>query len=78
MSRNDGTVSGNFFIIAAQGNVLLEADRNGKILGKVFLDKKKHRQPEGITFLDKNTLVIGDEGDDGRARLTIYRAGMSD
>ncbi len=67
-------VTGHFFIIAARGNLLVEVDADGKLIDRVRLDPKRHRQPEGIAFTRTNDLVISDEGGEGRARLTIYPA----
>ena len=35
-------------------------------------EKKIHNQPEGITILPNQTLIIADEGDNKRATLTKY------
>jgi hypothetical protein len=64
--------TGNFFILSAQSRMIIELDPLGKILGIVELKASRHNQPEGITFLSDNTLIISDEAVEGRARLTFY------
>lgn len=64
--------TGNFFILSSQGNVLIEISPEGEILGRKFLDRKRHFQPEGITFTPDNCLLIGDEGGNRKARITKY------
>ncbi len=65
-------VTGNFFILSSQSRMIIEIDPQGDILGLINLKSSPHEQPEGITFLKDNTLVISDEAGDGRARLTFY------
>lgn len=65
--------SGNYFIISARGeNVLLEADKSGKVLGVQKLNEKLHRQPEGITFLKDQTIIISDEAAGKKPTITKY------
>ena len=64
--------TGNFFILSAGSRMIIELGPLGKILGIVELKASRHSQPEGITFLSDNTLIISDEAVDGRARLTFY------
>jgi uncharacterized protein YjiK len=71
-------VTGHFFIVSAQGRILIEISSQGKILGRCLLDKKLHPQPEGITFTPDLDLLIGDEGGNGRARITRYRPSGND
>jgi len=64
-------VSGNYFIISANPEVILEADRQGNLIGAVKLNDKNHNQPEGITFLKDGTMVLADESNGKKAKLTI-------
>ncbi len=64
--------TGNFFVLAAREGLLLEVSPTGRIMDLVELPRRRHRQPEGIAFLDDGTLVIADEGDGRRGRLTFY------
>ncbi len=54
--------SGNFFVISAVGNSILELTPAGKILAYASLPKKYHEQPEGIAFDAKGVLYIANEG----------------
>jgi len=36
------------------------------------LDKKRHRQAEGIAVTQDGLLIIADEAGKGRARLSVY------
>jgi uncharacterized protein YjiK len=63
--------SGNFFLISAKGQYIVELSPDGKILAHARFPKKAHPQPEGITFLRGGELVIADEGKK-HGTLTIY------
>ena len=64
-------VSGNFYIISANIRAIIEISPDGKILAAVKLDKKYHKQPEGITMLPDGSLIIADEGNGGKGFITI-------
>ncbi|HOJ05341.1 MAG TPA: SdiA-regulated domain-containing protein [Bacteroidota bacterium] len=64
--------SGTFLLLSSEGRYLLELRGNGEIIGAVRLEKKRHRQPEGVTMLRDGTLVISDEGGK-HGTLTLYR-----
>jgi uncharacterized protein YjiK len=61
-----------FFIIAANGNEIVEISKDGKFLGKEKLPKSVHVQPEGITFSSDGTLFISNEGKDDSGTIVIY------
>lgn len=65
-------ITGTFFVIAANGNMIVEISNEGKELGKEKLPPKFHAQPEGITFSKDGTLYISNEGKDQSANLVIY------
>jgi len=69
IARNPKT--GNFYVIAAKGNLMVEINRQGFVVAVTKLDTKKHYQPEGISFLDEKTLFICDEGK-RKGSLTKY------
>ena len=48
-----------------------EVSPEGKILDAKLFDSKKHKQPEGITFLDDGSLILADEGKGGKGFITI-------
>ncbi len=66
----DGT---SFFILSAQGRLIVEVSLEGRILGIAELNKENHPQPEGITFIPEKDLIIADEGRNGKATITVYR-----
>jgi len=61
-----------FFIIAANGNEIVEISNEGKLLGKEKLHGRIHAQPEGITFSSDGTLYISNEGKDDHANIVVY------
>jgi uncharacterized protein YjiK len=63
----------SFFILSAQGRLIVEVSGEGKILGFATLNKKTHPQPEGITFTPGKDLIIADEGGKGKATITVYK-----
>lgn len=63
--------SGNLFVLSSHEKAIVELSVAGKILNVVKLDSKNHRQPEGITFLSDQSLVIADEGQNKSAKITI-------
>lgn len=65
-------LSGTFFIITGKGRCIVEVSPEGKLLSENNLNDKIHRQPEGITFLPDNSLLISDERVDNNATLTVY------
>jgi len=62
----------SFYILSSHGSMIIEISTKGKIIGKILLDKKHHNQPEGITFSKNRSLLIGDEGGNGKAKITTY------
>lgn len=66
--------TGNFFVMAARGNAIVELDANGNLLGVSSLPKSVHPQPEGLAIAADGTLVICNEGG-GKGkpgRLAVY------
>ncbi|MFT4973229.1 MAG: hypothetical protein ACI9JY_002436, partial [Saprospiraceae bacterium] len=53
--------TGNFFILSSVGKLVVVLNPNGKIEHVEGLDKKIHRQPEGICFDADGTLYISNE-----------------
>jgi hypothetical protein len=64
--------TGSLFLVAARQEAIVELSSKGEILATKELKKKRHPQPEGITFLPDGRLVIADEGQGGRGTLTFY------
>ncbi len=65
-------LTGTFYLISSTGNSIIEISKDGKLLGKKKLHGKIHEQPEGITFLPDNSLLISNEGKSGKGYIVIY------
>lgn len=65
----------SYIILAGRERLILQVSREGEIIASVKLKKKHHRQPEGIGFLPDHTLVIADEGNHRKGRVTTYKLG---
>lgn len=70
--------TGHRIIISAQEEAVLEISPDGILLGGRELHRKTHAQPEGITFLTDGTLLLADEGQGKRGRLTRYQPRRGD
>ena len=64
--------TGNYVLIAASDRAIVAVTPEGRVLGGGRLDRDRHPQAEGIAFGRDGSLVIADEGRDGRARITVY------
>jgi uncharacterized protein YjiK len=63
--------SGNVFVLSSHEKAIIELSSKGELLNAIKLKSKNHRQPEGITFLSNQSLLISDEGGSKKGRLTI-------
>jgi uncharacterized protein YjiK len=64
--------TGSILLVAAREEALLEFSPQGRLLAAKELKRKSHPQPEGLAFLPDGTLVLADEGQGERGRLTRY------
>jgi hypothetical protein len=65
--------NGNLFILSSVGKTLLVLSSEGQMLHLLKLDKKVHRQPEGISFNSEGVLFISNESKKGEdARLLLF------
>lgn len=64
--------TGTFFVIAANGNEIVEISKSGGFIGKQKLPTGIHPQAEGIVFLNDNTLLISNEGKSGSGTIIVY------
>jgi uncharacterized protein YjiK len=66
--------TGTLVLLAAREELIMEADRSGRVLSAMQLSRGRHPQPEGIAFGPEGVLYIADEaaGRDN-ARITVYR-----
>lgn len=65
-------VSGSFFIIAANGNEIIEISKEGRLLNMQELSAEIHKQPEGIAFDSENNMYISNEGKGGKGYIVVY------
>lgn len=64
--------TGYIYLIASVGKVLVVINRNSEILHVELLERKFFRQPEGITFTDKEELLISSEGSGRKPTLARF------
>lgn len=66
--------SGHYMVLSGPERLLVETTRQGSVLASVVLPGKRHRQPEGVTFVGDTLLMISDEGaGNGRGTITCVR-----
>jgi len=65
-------VTGQLFLIASVGKILVIADQKGKIEQVIRLDPKMFNQPEGMTFAPNGDLYISNEGGEGIATILKF------
>ena len=66
-------ISGNIYILAAVGNLLVVYSREGKMLAMAELKLNYHPQPEGICFEPDGTMYIANEGDGGHGSIQVFK-----
>jgi len=66
--------AGTFFILSADGGLIMEIDRNGIILGEEEIPVDTNSQPEGIAFAPDGTMLIANDGQGGKGTVTAYPA----
>jgi uncharacterized protein YjiK len=65
-------ISGNYFIIASAGKLIVEVSPAGEVLHSRHLSSRIFQQPEGITFDKQGGMYISNEGKDGSATLLYF------
>lgn len=65
--------SGHLVIVAARENAVFSISRDGAFVELLMkLDRRRHRQAEGIAITASGLTLIADEADQGPATLTVY------
>ncbi len=64
--------TGSLVLVSAVEETLLELDRSGRVVSLVGLSRRRHPQPEGITFSATGDLLLADEASGGPATVTVY------
>jgi uncharacterized protein YjiK len=62
----------SLILVAAREEAMVELSPSGDLLAVRKLKKKDHPQPEGISFLLDDSLVLADEGQGERGTVTRY------
>ncbi|MEL6654398.1 MAG: hypothetical protein AAFQ87_26725, partial [Bacteroidota bacterium] len=62
----------HIYMIASNGKLLIVATREGQILYARHLPREIFSQPEGIDFLADGSMLISNEGRDGKASLLRF------
>jgi len=65
--------TGHLYILSSSKKMLLLLNTKGEIIYLAKLDKKIHRQPEGIAFSADGTLYIANEGKGGHGKIFVYK-----
>jgi uncharacterized protein YjiK len=66
-------LTGDVFIIASVGKMIIVLDRNGTITGAAPLSRKILIQPEGISFNEKGTMFISSEGKNHNGYILSFK-----
>lgn len=64
--------TGNILLVSARQEAILELSSLGTLLDAQDLRRRIHPQTEGITFASDGSLLLADEGQGRRGRLTRY------
>lgn len=67
-------VTGDVYLTSSVGKLLIVLNSAGQLVFIEKLDKKIHRQPEGIAFGNDGTLYISNEGKKGNAKIQVFKA----
>jgi len=65
-------VTGNIYVLASVGKTLAVLNPQGRILALISLNKKIHKQPEGICFSPDGTLYISNEGKGSKGTIMEF------
>jgi hypothetical protein len=66
--------TGTFVMIAGPQETYAEVSSTGRVLGGGRLDRRYHRQPEGLAFAPDGSLLMSDEAAGKTATLSVYTA----
>lgn len=64
--------TGSLFLISARQESIIQVTTDGRVLAGFHFGSDRHPQAEGISVLPDGTLLLVDERQQGRARLTAY------
>lgn len=67
------THTGTFFIIASEGEAIIEVDSTGKVLEINRIPKKTNTHPEGIAFLPNKDMILCNDGQGAEGTIVVYK-----
>ena len=65
--------SGHLYVVSSFGHLLVVVDQNNKLVHVELLEEQLLPQPEGLTFLPDNSLLISSEGKGGRGVILKFQ-----
>lgn len=66
------SASGHFFLISANASLIVELDKEGRVLAQADIPHKTNPQPEGIAFSLDDDLILCNDQAGGTGILTVY------
>jgi uncharacterized protein YjiK len=66
-------ITDEIFILSATDPVLVSLSRSGAVTGYALLDRRLHRQPEGLAFTSSGDMLISNEGAGGAPLLFLFK-----
>ena len=68
LSSGDG-----FLVLAGREHAIVELSTAGQVVARAHLRRRDHPQAEGLAFAPDGSLLVADEGGNGRGTLSVYR-----
>ncbi len=65
-------ISGTFFIISSDGELIVEISKDGNLLSHQKIPKKVNSHPEGIAFTKDLTMILCNDGQGKASTITLY------
>ncbi len=65
--------AGTFFIIASDGEAIVEINSVGKVLEIRRIPRKTNSHPEGIAFFRNRDMILCNDGQGGKGTIVLYK-----
>jgi hypothetical protein len=65
--------SGRYLVLASREHAIAEVDEQGKVVAVARLRHRDHPQAEGLAVAKDGSLLVSDEGGNGRGTVSVYR-----
>lgn len=59
-------------IFSAKNHIAIETHQQGRLISRTRLRKDLHPQPEGLALMPDGRLIVSDEGQRGRGKISVY------